>query len=115
MPAKLKLKNEIKKFKIKKGDTVVVLTGKDKGKSGEVVEVIREDSRVIVRGVNMVKRHQRQTQTAQAGIVEKEAPIHISNVALRDPKTSKPTKVGYKTLADGTKVRVARASGEVIK
>ncbi len=115
MPAKLKLKNEIKKFKIKKGDNVVVLTGKDKGKSGEVIEVIREDSRVVVRGVNVVKRHQRQTQTTQGGIVEKEAPIHISNVALQDPKTSKATKVGYKTLEDGTKVRVARKSGEVIK
>lgn len=115
MPAKLKLKNEIKKFKVKKGDTVVVLTGKDKGKTGEVLEVIREDSRVRVSGVNMVKRHQRPTQTTQGGIIEKESTIHISNVALRDPKTSKPTKVGYKTLEDGTKVRVARKSGEVIK
>ncbi len=115
MPAKLKLKNEIKKFKIKKGDTVVVLTGKDKGKSGEVLEVIREDSRVRVSGVNVVKRHTRQTQTSQGGIVESEAPIHISNVALRDPKTGKPTKVGAKVLEDGSKVRIARASGEVIK
>ncbi len=115
MPAKLKLKNEIKKFKIKKGDTVVVLTGKDKGKVGEVIEVIREDGRVKVRGVNVVKRHTKQTQTSQGGIIEKESTIHISNVALQDPKTSKPTKVGYKTLEDGTKVRVARASGEVIK
>lgn len=115
MPAKLQLKNEIKKFKIKKGDTVVVLSGKDKGKSGEVLEVIREDGRVRVSGVMMVKRHTKQTQTSQGGIIEKEATLHYSNVALKDPKTSKPTKVGYKTLADGTKVRVARKSGEVIK
>lgn len=102
------------KFKIKKGDQVVVLTGREKGKAGEVVEVLREDNRVVVRGVNMVKRHQRQTATAEAGIVEKEAPLHISNVALRDPKTNKPTRVGYKTLADGRKVRVAKVSGETI-
>ncbi len=102
------------KFKVKKGDQVVVLTGRDKGKTGEIIEVRRDDERVVVRGVNMVKRHQRQTQTQQAGIIEKEAPIHVSNVALSDPKTGKPTRVGYKTLADGKKVRVAKASGETI-
>jgi large subunit ribosomal protein L24 len=102
------------KFKLKKGDEVVVLAGKDKGKSGEIIAVRREDSRVVVRGVNVVKRHQRQTQTQQAGIVEKEAPIHISNVALRDPKTKKPTRIGYQVLKDGRKVRVACASKEVI-
>lgn len=102
------------KFKIKKGDQVVVLTGREKGKSGEVLQVLREEGRVLVSGVNMVKRHQRQTQTQQAGIVEKEASLHISNVALRDPKTNKPTRVGVKTLADGRKVRVAKASGETI-
>lgn len=102
------------KFKLKKGDQVVVLTGRDKGKSGEIVEVLREEGRVKVRGLNLVKRHQRQTQTQQAGIIEKEAPLHISNVALRDPKTAKPTRVGYKFLADGKKVRVARRSGEVV-
>ena len=114
MPAKLKLKNEIKKFKIKKGDTVVVLTGKDKGKSGEVLEVIREDSRVRVSGVNVVKRHTRQTQTSQGGIVESEAPIHISNVALFNAATQKKDRIGYKLLDDGTKVRVFKSSGEVV-
>jgi large subunit ribosomal protein L24 len=102
------------KLKVKKGDEVVVLTGRDKGKSGEIIAVDRETMRVTVRGINMVKRHQRQTQTAQAGIVEKELPIHVSNVALRDPKTKKPTRVGFKTLGDGRKVRVARKSGEVL-
>lgn len=102
------------KFKVKKGDEVVVLTGRDKGKAGEIIEVRRDENRVLVRGVNMVKRHQRQTQTQEAGIIEKEAPIHVSNVALRDPKSGKPTRVGYKTLADGKKVRVAKASGETI-
>lgn len=102
------------KLKVKKGDQVVVLTGRDKGKAGEIIEVRREENRVVVRGVNMVKRHQRQTQTQQAGIIEKESSIHVSNVALRDPKTGKPSRVGYKTLADGKKVRVAKASGETI-
>jgi large subunit ribosomal protein L24 len=102
------------KLKVKKGDEVVVLTGRDKGKSGEIIAVDRETMRVTVRGVNMVKRHQRQTATAQAGIVEKELSLHVSNVALRDPKTKKPTRVGFKTLGDGRKVRVARKSGEVL-
>lgn len=102
------------KFKLRKGDQVVVLAGRDKGKTGEIVEVLREDNRVKVRGVNMVKRHQRQTQTQPGGIIEKEAALHISNVAIRDPKTAKPSRVGYKMLDDGRKVRVARVSGEVI-
>jgi len=102
------------KFKIKKGDEVVVLTGRDKGKVGEVLQVLREESRVVVRGVNTVKKHQRQTATQQAGIVEKELGIHVSNVALRDPKSKKPTRIGFKSLADGRKVRVARKSGEVL-
>jgi large subunit ribosomal protein L24 len=99
--------------KIRKGDKVVVLTGRDKGRSGEVIEVRLRDSRVLVRGVNMVSRHQRQTAAQQGGIIRKEAAIHISNVALADPKDGKPTRVGFKTIKDG-KVRVARRSGEQI-
>ncbi|MEX1035597.1 MAG: 50S ribosomal protein L24 [Sneathiella sp.] len=102
------------KFAVKKGDKVVVLTGKDKGRSGEVVRVLREDRRVVVSGVNMVKRHTKQSQAEQGGIVEKEAAIHISNVALQDPKDGKATRVGYKNLDDGRKVRFAKRSGEVI-
>lgn len=100
--------------KVRKNDRVVVISGRDKGKSGEVIEVLPKESRVKVRGVNMVKRHQRQTATQQGGIVEIEAPIHVSNVAHIDPKTHKPTRVGFKTLEDGRKVRVAKVSGEVI-
>ena len=100
--------------KIKKGDTVVVITGRDKGRSGEVIEMRREDGRVLVRGINMVKRHQRQSAQQEGGIISKEAPIHISSLALEDPKDGKPTRVGYKFLKDGRKVRFARRSGEVI-
>ena len=101
------------KLKIKKGDKVVVITGRDKGKTGEVMKVLREQNRLIVQGVNMVKRHQRQTMQAQGGIVEKEASIHVSNVAHIDPKSQKPTRVGYRM--DGErKVRFARGSGEAI-
>lgn len=100
--------------KIKKGDRVVVLTGKDKGKTGEVLQAFPKESKVVVQGVNVVKRHQRATATQQGGIVEKEAKIDVSNVALVDPKDSKPTRVGFKTLDDGRKVRVAKRSGEVI-
>jgi large subunit ribosomal protein L24 len=102
------------KFKIKKGDKVVVITGRDKGKSGEVLKVLRDEDRVLVQGVHMVKRHTRPSAGQSGGIVEKEAPIHISNVAHLDPKSGKPTRVGYKTLEDGRKVRVARRSGEVL-
>ena len=102
------------KFKIKKGDKVVVTTGRDKGKSGEVLRVLRDVERVVVQGVNMVKRHTRPAAGQTGGIVEKEAAIHISNVAHIDPKSSKPTRVGYKVLGDGRKVRFARRSGEVI-
>ena len=102
------------KFKIKKGDKVVVITGRDKGKSGEVLKVLRDADRVLVQGVHMVKRHTRPSAGQAGGIVEKEAPIHISNVAHLDPKSNKPTRVGYKTLEDGRKVRVARRSGEVL-
>ncbi|MGV2981365.1 50S ribosomal protein L24 [Camelimonas sp. ID_303_24] len=100
--------------KIKKGDTVVVLTGRDRGKSGEVVQVLPKENRAVVRGVNLVKRHQRQTQTAQGGIISKEASLDLSNVALADPKDGKATRVGFKVLDDGRKVRVAKRSGEVI-
>jgi large subunit ribosomal protein L24 len=102
------------KFKIKKGDRVVVITGRDKGKTGEVLRVIREESRVIVQGVNIVKRHTKPSAASTGGVVEKEAALHISNVAHVDPKTSKPTRVGYKVLDGGRKVRVARKSGETI-
>jgi large subunit ribosomal protein L24 len=102
------------KLKIKKGDKVVVTTGKDKGKAGEVVRMIPTENRAVVRGVNLAKRHTKQTAGQEGGIVSKEMPIHVSNLALRDPKDGKPTRIGYKTLADGKKVRVAKRSGEVI-
>lgn len=101
-------------LKIKKGDHVIVLAGRDKGKHGEVVKMMPKESRVLVRGVNMVRRHQRQTASLEGGIISKEAPIHISNLALEDPKDGKPTRVGFKFLDDGTKVRFAKRSGEVI-
>ncbi len=101
-------------FKIKKGDHVIVLAGRDKGKHGEVVEVRPKEGRALVRGVNMVRRHQKQSQTTEAGIISKEAPIQLSNLALEDPKDGKPTRVGFKFLADGKKVRFAKRSGEVI-
>jgi len=98
--------------KIRKGDNVVVLTGKDKGRTGEVIQVLPKEDRAVVRGVNMVKRHQRQTQAQEAGIINKEASLHISNIAIVD-KDGKPTRVGF-TVVDGKKVRVAKPSGEVI-
>lgn len=100
--------------RIKKGDRVVVLSGRNKGQSGEVVKLLSKQDRVIVQGVNMVKRHTRATQTNAGGIVTKEASIHFSNVIHVDPKTDKPTRIGYKFLEDGRKVRFAKASGEVI-
>ena len=102
------------KLKIRKGDKVVVITGRDKGKQGEVIRTIPSENRAVVRGVNVAKRHTKQTASQEGGIVSKELPIHVSNLALRDPKDGKPTRVGYKTLADGKKVRVAKRSGEVI-
>ena len=102
------------KFKIRKGDKVVVRTGRDKGKVGEVLRVYPEDNRALVQGVNVVRKHQKQTAGQEGGIISKEMPIHISNIALRDPKDGKATKVGYKLLKDGKKVRFARNSGEVI-
>nr|WP_321444198.1 50S ribosomal protein L24 [uncultured Cohaesibacter sp.] len=100
--------------KLKKGDRVIVLAGKDKGKSGEIVQVMPAEERALVRGINMVKRHQRQTQAQEGGIINKEAPIHLSNLALADPKDGKPTRVGFTVKEDGTKVRVAKRSGDVI-
>ena len=101
--------------KIKKGDYVVVIAGKDKGQKGEVLKVFPKESRVVVKGVKMVKRHVRPSQAdPEGGIKQFEAPIHVSNVAHIDPKDSKPTRVGFKTLKDGQKVRVTKKSGEVI-
>jgi large subunit ribosomal protein L24 len=102
------------KLKIRKGDHVVVITGKDKGKKGEVLKVMPAENRVIVKGVAMVRRHQRQTTTQDGGIISKEGPIHVSNIAIEDPKDGSPTRVGYKFLKDGRKVRFAKRSGEII-
>jgi large subunit ribosomal protein L24 len=101
------------KMKIRKGDNVVVITGRDKGKTGSVLRVFPVENRVLVQGVNMVKRHTRPRPGQTGGIVEKENPIHASNVSLIDPKDNKPTRVGYKTI-DGRKLRVALRSGEMI-
>jgi large subunit ribosomal protein L24 len=97
--------------KIKKGDKVIVITGRDKGRTGEVVEVRPTEGRALVRGINMVKRHQKQTGAQEGGIISKEAPVHLSNLSLADPKDGKPTRIGFKILPDGRKVRVAKRSG----
>ena len=102
------------KLKLKKGDKVIVTTGKDKGKTGEITTVFPKESKVIVSGINMVKRHTKPSQESAGGIISKEMPIHVSNVALVDPKTGKATRVGYKVEKDGHKVRVAKKSGEVV-
>ena len=99
--------------KIRKGDKVVVLAGKDKGRSGEVVRVMPKDDKAVVRGVNLVRRHQKQSASQEGGIITKEAPIHLSNIAVADPKDGKPTRVGFE-VKDGKKVRIAKRSGEVI-
>ncbi|MEX0760064.1 MAG: 50S ribosomal protein L24 [Tistlia sp.] len=104
----------MKKFKIRKGDRVVVTTGKDRGKAGDVLRVLRKDERVLVQGVNLVKKHQRQSARQEGGIVEIEAPVHISNVAHVDPNDGKATRVGWKVLEDGRKVRFSRRTGETI-
>ena len=101
------------KMKIKKGDQVIVLSGEDKGKTGEVVKSMPKESKVVVQGINLVKRHTKPSQTTPGGIVTKEAPINVSNVAIVDPKSGKASKIGYKEV-NGNKVRVARKSGEVI-
>jgi len=100
--------------KIRKGDKVVVLSGRDKGRTGEVIEVRPAQGRALVRGVNMVRRHQRQTPQQEGGIISKESTIHLSNIALADPKDGKPTRVGFKIMNDGRKVRVAKRSGAEI-
>lgn len=100
--------------KIRKGDKVVVLSGKDKGRSGEVLSVQPKEDTAIVRGINIVVRHQRQTQAQEGGLIRKEAPIHLSNLAIADPKDGKPTRVGFKVLDDGRKVRFAKRSGDLI-
>ena len=100
--------------KIKKGDKVVVMTGRDKGKTGEVRRVMPAEGRAIVAGVDLVRRHTRQTAQTEGGILTKESPIHLSNLAIADPKSGKPTRVGFKTLDDGRKVRVAKRSGDLI-
>jgi len=97
--------------KIRKGDKVIVRTGRDKGRIGEVIQIMRSDERALVRGVNLVKRHQRQTPTQEGGIISKEASVHLSNLALADPKDGKPTRVGFKILPDGKKIRIAKRSG----
>ncbi len=102
------------KVRIKKGDTVLVISGREKGKQGTVIKVLRRESRVLVQGVNKVKRHTRPSQVSAGGVLEKEAPVHISNVAFVDPKEGGPTKLGVKILKDGRKVRVAKRSGEVV-
>jgi len=103
--------------KIRKGDTVIVIAGRDKGRTGEVIEMRREEGRALVRGVNVVKRHQKQSASQEGGIISKELPIHISNIALADPKDGKPTRIGFKTTGTGDarkKVRIAKRSGAEI-
>ena len=100
--------------KIKKGDRVIVTTGRDRGKKGEVLRIYPKDSRALVSGVNMIKRHTKQSAKAQGGIVSKEAPLHLSNLAHVDPKSGGATRIGWKILGDGRKVRFAKKSGEVI-
>ena len=102
------------KLKLKKGDKVIVITGKDKGKTGEITKVLVKESKVIVSGINVAKRHTKPSQENAGGIISKEMPIHISNVAFVDPKTSKATRLGVKVDKDGRKVRVAKKSGEVV-
>ncbi|MFN8831240.1 MAG: 50S ribosomal protein L24 [Labrys sp. (in: a-proteobacteria)] len=100
--------------KIKKGDKVIVLTGRSKGRSGEVLQVMPTENRALVRGVNVVRRHQKQTATQEGGVISKESPIDLSNLAIADPKDGKPTRVGFKVLDDGRKVRFAKRSGDLI-
>jgi len=100
--------------KVKKGDQIIVIAGKDKGKKGQVLSSIPSEHRVVVQGINLVTRHVKPTMQTQGGLIKQEAPIDVSNVALVDPKTGEATRVGFKTLEDGRKVRIARASGEQI-
>jgi len=100
--------------KIRKGDKVIVLAGRDKGRTGEVIEVRPTEGRALVRGINMVKRHQRQTAQQEGGIISKELPVHLSNIAIADPRDGKPTRVGFKLRDDGKKIRIAKRSGAEI-
>ena len=100
--------------KIKKGDKVVVLTGRSKGRTGEVIQVMPTENRALVRGVNMIRRHQKQTASQEGGVISKEAPIDLSNIAIADPKDGKPTRVGFKVQPDGKKIRIAKRSGAEI-
>ena len=100
--------------KIKKGDKVVVLAGRDRGRNGEVIRIYPAENRALVRGINIVKRHQKQTAQAEGGVISREAPIHLSNLAIADPKDGKATRVGFKILEDGRKVRFAKRSGDLI-
>ena len=100
--------------KIRKGDKVVVLSGRDKGRSGEVFEVRPTDGTALVRGINMVRRHQKQTQNQEGGVISKELPVHLSNIAIADPRDGKPTRIGFKIVGDGRKVRFAKRSGAEI-
>lgn len=102
------------KLKLKKGDNVVVISGRERGKKGEILKIFPSERRALVTGVNMVRRHTRPTSTNPGGIIDKEAALHLSNLAIEDPKTGEPTRVGFKNLEDGRKVRIAKASGEVI-
>jgi len=102
------------KFRIRRGDEVVVRTGRDRGRTGEVIRVDREHARFVVRGVNIARRHMRPSPANPGGIVERELPIHVSNVALRDPSDGRPTKVGYRRMEDGRKVRTAKRSGDLL-
>jgi large subunit ribosomal protein L24 len=103
------------KMKIRRGDKVIVTTGKDKGKTGTVLKVLPEASKLVISGINVVKKHTKPSRTSEGGIIPKELPIHVSNVAHVDPKSGTATKVGFKVLKDGTKTRVAKKSGEIIK
>ncbi len=103
-----------RRLRIKKGDNVIVICGKDKGKKGDVLKVFPKDERVLVQGVNMIKRHTRASTAGPGGIIEKEAPVHVSNVAHVDPKLGEPTRIGIRVLEGGRKVRYAKRSGEVI-
>ncbi len=107
-------RQSVRKMRLKKGDKVIVTTGREKGKTGEILRVMREENRVLVQGVNMVKKHQRPTQASPGGINEFEAPLHASNVAAVDPKKNQATRIGYKWLDGGQKVRFAKRSGEVL-
>jgi large subunit ribosomal protein L24 len=100
--------------RIRKGDTVIVITGRDKGKTGEVIRVIPAEKRAVVRGVNVARRHQRQTARDEGGIISKEMPIHLSNIALTDPASGKATRVGFRRTDEGLKVRYAKRTGDLI-